>query len=311
MTFITGTITDSNPGPQIYARIETAALADGWLLDDSVTIGGNTHRVLKSPAAGNVRNLDWWLDINFPTTGIAGGMRFAPFEFYNPATDLATRGPIQGGFDNVIETTYYSRYGATQKGLETDWNNQTGYTISTGLTTASFTYYISITRNRIIALFTNNPSELVYTGFYTPTTEYIENTAVGGLLFPLVMLKMPSASNVQGGNASNNAQLCVTRVPKFTAFNWSGANLNCTGIGQLVAGQVGVAPAPTTNETVLSPMVLIFGTAPNTGFVGVLDGMAHGYVNAVAVRGDTVTINADTWYMTTPNATSAAFMRAV
>src|SRR6187402_1092437 len=112
MTYITGTITDANPGPLLYAAIETAAIALGYTLEDTVVIGSNTHKILKSAAAGNSRGQDWYLDINFATTGVVGGIRFAPFEGYNPATDQGIRGPYTIS-TTAIEQTYYSPFGVT------------------------------------------------------------------------------------------------------------------------------------------------------------------------------------------------------
>jgi hypothetical protein len=322
MTFITGSITNANPGPALYSAIETAALAGGWTLEDTVVIGGNTHKVLKSAAAGNVQGLDWFLDINYPTTGTTGGIRFAPFEGYTAASDVGLRGPY-ATTDSTIEGTNYSRFGATTSALETSWANTASYTnLSVALTTSAFTYNISITRNRIIVQLTNDQTKIAYTGFFTPSSAH--STHAGASLFPLVMTVLTNSSaraQSSGGSASAAA---LTRAPKAAGTNlgqtWSWANsvaipLTDLSLSGLSTGQAGVAVSPFTNTTGLIPVPVVMGYpsqfvgAYHGASVGFLDGVAVGQVLSSAVRGDELTIGSDTWYATSPSSTFAIFFK--
>lgn len=314
MTFITGSITNANPGPALYAVIETAALADGWTLDDTVTIGGNTHKVLKSAAAGNTYALDWYLDINYPTTGTTGGIRFCPFEGYTAASDVATRGPRTGSSDSTIETTYYSRLGATTQALETTWANTASNTgLSTALTTSAFTYWVSITRNRIIVLLSNVGTSVAYAGFFTPTSAHTSHA--GASLFPLVMAVINSGASAFA-STSSTASMAFTRVPKSTSTNW-GSNAGTDRLGLITSGQVGVADSLNTGQTLLSPLPVYMGaqaassSVPGGSFVGTFDGLATGYVVSSAIRGDTVTVGSDTWYALAPSSSVTVFLKGV
>ncbi len=318
MTYITGSITNANPGPTLYALIETAALADGWTLDDTVVIGANTHKVLKSAAAGNTYALDWYLDINYPTTGTTGGIRFTPFEGYTAATDLALRGPRSGASDTTIDATTYSRYGLTASALETNWANTTAYTtMSVVLSAAATTYWISITRNRIIVLLSSAPTQLAYAGFYTPLSSV--STWAGAALFPLITTVIPATAIAVASTTASTTAASLTRLPKATTVQW-GTHVSVQGLIPLnyVGGQAGTAVSPFTGEVAIVPLPIVAGgTSVNaasgntTAFIGNLDGVATGFVAGTTVRGDTLTIGADTWISHTISSSQAVFFKAV
>jgi hypothetical protein len=303
MTFITGTITNANPGPALYTVIETAALAIGWTLEDTVTIGSNTHKVLKSAAAGNSQSLDWYLDINYPTTGVTGGIRFAPFEGYTAASDVALRGPVSANA-TTIDATTYSRYGASTSALETNWTNGVTYTsLSAVMTTTIFTYWISITRNRIIVMLSSDSSGVYYTGFFNPTTAHA--TEAGASLFPLVMSKAAIATPLASSSTSAaQASLVFTRLPKFTTLTGTGWGASAVLVGNFgaVEGVAGGAAAPSTARVTLTAPSVMMGAASfgigqaGASKVGTLEDLAIAAAAPTVVRGDTLTVGSDTWY---------------
>jgi hypothetical protein len=328
MTTINGTITSANPGPALYSALETAMLADGWTLEDTVVIGGNTHKVLKSAAAGNVQNLDWFLDINYPTTGTTGGVRFAPFEAYTAASDLGVRGPYTANVSTTIDGTTYSRFGATGSALETNWANSASYTgLSLALTTGSFNYRISVTRNRIISLLTNSPNQIAYAGFFTPSAAHASHA--GAALFPLVMAVFNStvASAITGGSAGTTT-LALTRLPKLTtmvANGWATYGIVPTqvvGVGGAPEGQIGTLVSPFTGRSSVRPLPVLINAAgttisaittstPLVDEIGTIEDVACGYVATTSIRDDSVTIGSDTWYDVTPSSASTLFFRAI
>jgi hypothetical protein len=319
MTFITSSITNANPGPTLYTAIETAALALGFTLDDTVVIGGNTHKLLKSAAAGNTYGLDWWLDINYPTTGTTGGIRFAPFEGYTAATDVGLRGPYSANA-STIDATTYSRFGATTSALETNWANSASFSaLSTALTTSAFAYYVSITRDRIIVGLSNVPGSLAYAGFFTPSSAH--STNAGAALFPLVMAVLASSNAGASSNTTaGSVTAAFTRIPKASSINWgthARIPINDLASAGVVSGQIGTAASEFTGQSTLQPIPLIMGSAtaatttPLASGVGVLDGVQAGFVSATAARGDTVTIGSDTWYAASPSSSFTIFMKGV
>jgi hypothetical protein len=327
MTFITNTITNANPGPTLYTPIETAMLADGWTLVDTVTIGGNTHKVLKSAAAGNVQGLDWYLDINFPTTGTTGGIRFCPFETYDAAAHTAGGGPFWQS-STTIDATNYNRFGTTKSALETNWANVASNGLSTALSTAAFTYRISVTRNRIIVLLDNVPGAIAYAGFFTPSSAFASNA--GAALFPLVVAVL-NPSQATSYTNSNAGTACLTRLPKVSTMAGSGWAYHCavatgsSAVGGWPEGQAGVAVSPLTGRTTGRPLTVAAqpGGSSSTGLssqsssvasvddIGTIDDVINAYVSSGSVRGDSITIGSDTWYDVTPNSSATLFFRGI
>jgi hypothetical protein len=311
MTFITGSITNANPGPALYAAIETAALADGWTLDDTRVIGSNTHKVLKSAAAGNVQGLDWFLDINYPTTGVTGGIRFAAFEGYNSGTGVAVNGPYAIS-STIIDPTTYSRYGSTGHALETNWFNTASHAgLSNTLSTSAFTYWISITRDRIIVMLSTQVSNIHYAGFYTPTAAHASHA--GGALFPLITTRLTTTTSTTAGSSSSSVpSASLTRLPKITSVSWNASCSTWGGphlvgiLGAGVIGAGGLSPSVITGETSVTPIPILAGTTSfnvvgttPAAFIGTLMDMGGASVVDTSMRGDEVTIGSDTWYVCT------------
>jgi len=323
MTFITGAISNSNPGPALYSAIETAALALGYTLVDTVVIGSNTHKVLKSAAAGNAQGLDWYLDINYPTTGTTGGMRFAPFEGYNASTHVATRGPYSGNSTTVDQTTY-SAFGASTSALETNWMNSATYSSLSAVLSTSFTYYISITRDRILVELTSDAQYLTYSGFFTPTSAH--STAAGSALFPLVMTRMVAPTSTTTAMTTSfgvSTSLVFTRAPGAPTgswFNWSASGMILVGATAFLgAGQLGgVGAAPFTSDQEFAPIPVIMGfnnttfsTANAPSLVGYLKDVGVALGGSTVTMGNTVTVGSDTWYSTTQANGGVALLRGV
>lgn len=318
MTFITGTVTNANPGPTLYALIETPALAAGWTLDDTVVIGGNTHKVLKSAAAGNTYGLDWYLDINYPTTGITGGMRFTPFEGYTAASDVGLRGPYSAA-NAVLDATTYSRFGATTSALETNWANSASYTaLSATLSTSTFTYWITITRDRIIVMTSLQATQVSYAGFFTPTSAHSSNA--GAALFPLVTATVTANSASTSSTTPSSVTMAFTRTPKLTSIPSWGSSAYATAqagvLGFFGSGQAGVAASEITGASQLVPVPILMGVGVTPGvgstlsaLAGYFDGVAAGYVLSSAVRGDSLTVGSDTWYAATPSGSYGLFFK--
>lgn len=325
MTFITGTITSATPGPALYAVIETAALADGWTLDDTVVIGSNTHKVLKSAAAGNTYNLDWFLDINFPTSGTSGGIRFAAFEDFNSSTDLAYRGPFTNS-SSIIDGSTYSRYGATGYALETNWANGASHSgMSNALSTSAFTYWISITRDRIVVMLSTQQNTMHYAGFYEASDGHLAHA--GADAFPLITTRVtPSSSPTSPTSSSSSPSSSLTRLPKAESLsNWNANSSTWAVLMPFVLGSGtiasdGLMPSQISGETTIHPVPIVAGVtsiglggSTPSGFIGTLMGVASAAANTVVTRGDTVTVGSDVWYLTTPvnSGSGALLMKAV
>jgi len=185
--YITGTVTDANPGPALHAVMATTLTAAGYTLVDTVVIATRTHKIWKSPAAGNTQNLDWYLDVAFTTAG-AAVFGITPFESFDPATDLGYRG-VYLASQTTTDAATGTRFGATGFALETNWFSvaSTGGASSwpAALTASTqFGYWCSINANRVILMVSGTPGYPQYAGFYEPDPLYAAKA--GANIYPLV-----------------------------------------------------------------------------------------------------------------------------
>ncbi len=317
MTFITNSINSATPGATLYAAFETAALALGFTLDDTVVIGTRTHKVLKSPAAGNTRGVDWWLDFSYTTTG-AGSVMIVPFEGYTPAGDLGIRGPYSAN-STAFETTNYSSNGNTGFALETTWANSVSHT---GLQIAlvasvAFVYRISITRDRVIINLSNAGTQVLYAGFYVPTAAALAHQ--GASCVPLITCRVASTVGANSSTSTASITAAVTRLPKYPDISaaWMtsgwGGSLTVFVNTALCGGRAGDWVHPASGELAYTPYCVGFGgTTPGItlGFVGQLDGVLYGYTAASAALGDTIVQGGDTYFLSTPQSQVAVAVKA-
>jgi hypothetical protein len=304
MTFITPTIpADANPGPLVHTELATAMLALGWTLEDTVVIGARTHKVYKSAAAGNTYGLDWFLDVSYPTTGVATGLIITPFEGYTAASDVALRGPYSAS-STTFDATTYSRFGATTSALETNWANAGTYTsLDSPLSIAGFGLLASITRDRVIVCVSTEATQASYAGFFTPTSEHTAHA--GAALFPLITVRLSGRSDRASDSSIGNVSAALTRVPKLSSIsNWS---THCV-VGVDLArmnGVVGGVASEADNQITSSPFMVGSGastwstTSAPISRVGELDGVQCARMDAAVVRGDTVTVSGDSFVTST------------
>jgi hypothetical protein len=326
MTLYSASFTNANPGPALYALLLPHFTAQGYTEDDTVVIGARTHKILKSAAGNNSFGLQMFLDVSYPTTGVASGFMITPFEDYNAAGDLGIRG-IYTSTSTVIDPGTFSRYGAASSALETNWANTVSHTgLMLTLSTAATTYWASVTPQRIALMLTSSPTHIAYAGFFTPTAEH--DAWADTAMYPLIACRLLSGSNSNSSNTAGSSTAGVTRMPKVAAFDatavggpvgWAdsvnvGAN---THLGRVGGGIVGGAVSPFTGLAAIAPIPVTFGTAsapsnvtPWAAHVGNLDGVGTGYAVGATVRGDTVTIDGVTWHATTPVGNNSYFLKA-
>lgn len=303
MAYNTGVITDPSPGPALHTALATLLTSAGYALVDTVVISTRTHKVWKSPAASNAAGLDWYLDVAYTTTG-NGNLWLLPFEGYDASTDLALRGIVSGSSITTIDAATGSRFGATASALETNWYGpaQSSTSMALTLTTTAFTYWASITADRVIVMHTNLASSIFYTGLYTPDATYASKA--GSALFPLIALRAAPSSSTCFALASPtlaSVTAALTRVAPVTALTGSGWGAH-VGCWYGFAARGVATPSGSTAIAVPSGSSLYVegdcngADAGYVGRFGVLKDIAVGTTTTGAVaRGDTVTIGTDTW----------------
>lgn len=304
MTFIEGTITsEANPAAKLYTDYIDGALSSaGFTLVDTVTIGARTHKVWKSDAGDNVAGLDWYLDIAYTTTG-AGSVWLIPFEHYEPSTDLGYRGPMGAPSTGTIAGAFYTIYEGTGQALETNWSPRAGdtnYLLPTN--TSSFYFALSITPDRVIALSSQAPTNVLYTGLYEPDPNVAAHA--GADLFPLW-------TGVIVASGSNYGALC--RVPKVTG-NYVTSRFAVPRNLQATLRTPAIPSGPTNIYGAGALIPIPISTDSNTG-VDAIWGYPYdlraGIGSASVVRGDTVTIAADDWVLTSYHASGIFGFKAV
>ena len=221
-----------------------------------------------------------------------------------------------------METTNYSRYGASQFALETNWANLTTHT---GLQVAlvastAFVYRISATRDRVIVNLSNAPTQLLYCGFYTPTSTALAYQ--GASCIPLITCRLTSGSNAASSTTVGSVSAAVTRMPKYpdlsTTYVSSGSGWGTSVFvfsnGGLLGGRAGDLVHPATGDVAFTPMYVGLGnnsTGLSLGVVGNLDGVIAGYTSAAATLGDTVVYGGDTYTISQPTSQSAHAFKQV
>jgi hypothetical protein len=302
MTYWEETIpADANPGPLVYTALATKLLALGWTLEDTVVIGARTHKVLKSAAAGNTYNLDWFLDVSYPTTGIATGLMLCPFEGYTAASDVALRGPYAAS-STTLDPTTYSRFGATTSALESSWVNSSFFSsLDTPLSTSAFVINASVTRDRVILLSSTEGTQVSYCGFYTPTAAHVAHA--GASLFPLVLARLSGLSERASSTTNASVAAALTRIPKVSAVQW-GTHCVVGPITMRINGRIGGSASEVDSQITTSPFLVGAGgstwsSAAGVSQIGELDGVQGGYADAAVTRGDTVVVDGVTHTLAT------------
>jgi len=307
MAYISGTVTDANPGPVLYALMAPALTTAGYTLVDTVVVTTRTYKIWKSAAASNAQNLDWYLCVGYTTTG-AATISLTTFEYYDPATDLGYRGPYTAT-STVIDATTSTRYGATGSALETNWWGPASTGNQTSLTTTAFGYWISITADRVILLCSTAASVPMYAGLYEPDPQYTAKAAAK--LYPLF-----TGQIIGGTSLGGTPSAALTRIPPMTAFVSTGDwrnHLLCTPTVPLTSFPA-LPTGPTTTYPIAATRVML--TSPQsaplqlTGRWGWLRDVYVVGATAAVVRGDTATIGGDTYLLTTTLTSQAAAFKA-
>jgi hypothetical protein len=312
MTYWEETIpADANPGPLVHTALATKLLAQGWTLEDTVVISTRTHKVYKSAAAGNTYGLDWYLDVSYPTTGIATGVMLAPFEGYTAGSDVGLRGPYSAS-SAVLDGATYSRFGATTSALETSWVNNSTYTaMDIPLSTSAFVINASVTRDRAIVLSSTEPTQVSYCGFFTPTSAHIAHA--GGTLFPLITVRLSGSSDRGSAASAAGVSAALTRVPKVSSINWA---THCV-VGpnaMRMNGRVGGAASEGDNQITTVPFLVgisssAWGSASSQ--IGELDGVQCAFADPAVARGDFATVGGTAYALSTVLSNATILMAQV
>lgn len=305
MTFLLNTLTDGNAASVLAGSIDTALIANGYVLVDTVVITTLTHKVYKNPASNNVSGLDWFVVISYPTTGV-GNIDIIPMEYYDPATHLAYR-VVNSESSSALETTYYSKYGATgyalnaaQLAIKPGASNN--FYLSTAAT--SFAYWISITKDRILGMTSQINNKVLYVGVYTPDSEY--SSYCGSALFPLI-----ACSILNDGLAQSKA---ITRAPKLQLNTMPRWDIIPTVEGEYgTQGSASIGPRipdgpPDATGKQYATLYRVSGASYSNGATdgrtagvyGRLKDVAFTHGASTVTQGSTVTIAGETWYVSAP-----------
>lgn len=332
MTYTSNSLTSANPAADLYTALATALSSAGFTLSDTQVIGTRTHKVWKSPGGSNSFGSDWYLDVAYTTTG-AGSIWLGAFEGYSSPNGI--RGPYNVTNDTTTpDATTFSRLGATGAPLDQttwsfgNWSHIVSNMAQIQTTTSAFAYFISATTDRVIALTSVAPTNLVYCGLFTPYTPWANKC--GSALFPLVTgtASVPSGTGsgmcpaaVVSSFSSQSAYPCgLTRRPPVATVGNNGsqqgygttylgsAYTDGSGGGASSGGGIG-APVVSV-DTASNPFydaphggqIAVFNSWPNTtgGSGGLVLGTLKDcgvFASSAVTRGDTVTVSGVTWVL--------------
>jgi hypothetical protein len=312
MTYITNTINSANPSADLYTALAAALTSAGYTLEDTVVISTRTHKIWKSPAAGNAANKDWFVDIAYATSG-AGHLYVIPMENYDAANDLAIRMVYGGAGDISIDPTTFSRYGDAGYSLEhSNWRLSAAGSSNMRLNTAAgtaFGYWISVTGTRIAGITSVVPTDMLYAGLYE--LDPLHATIAGADAFPLILAMLNANGIGSPASTVGSATAALTRIPKATdlvgnnSFGWAyipyvrpvhlASVANQPGFPGLPSDSTEVAPRAASRLLVISSTSK--GSLGFVGPLGLLYDVAAVASTATVVRGDTVTIAGNTWVL--------------
>jgi len=312
MTYITGTVTNANPGVTLYNLMATELTALGFTLTDTVVVSTRTHKIWLSAAAGNAIGKDWYLDVVYTTTG-AGTLFLGVMEFFDPATDLAYRAAYSGSRSS--DATYYSPFGATGLALEGTWGyvaTAAAHSNSNGnldLPSSAFGYWITLTRDRVIVLLSSNPAHMLYAGAYAPSAGHA--AAAGADVYPLF------AGKFNNSGPLGSLAVGITRLPKFTTASTVAWNLKATSaiVGVSTTIEPPGFPADVTvagpRLAAAIPLSTVGGSVFPRAYLGVFRDLATMTGDATVARGDTASDGTNTWVFATGTTSGLLLFKAV
>lgn len=315
-------MTNANPAATLAAAMDTALLAEGYTLEDTVVIGTRTHKVYKSPAAINAEGLDWYLDLAYTTTG-NGSVWMGAFETYDAVAHTAGFGPYCTS-STTVDATEFSRYGSTKYALETNWGHISNNLAQIECQTSAFTYWVSITGDRIIAMTSVNAVKVNYVGHLDPYAPWKAKVAATtpGKWNPIVTcnVTIPAADHAYGMGKG-----ALSRVPPVAiTVSWSSGGMSIRssssgaspstgtstnggcGIGG-PSGHVDTGESPYLDGGPLADTIQVVvqrsGGSTNISGWGHAAGLLYdvgrfGTSGATSVvRGDTTTVDGDPWVL--------------
>lgn len=316
MTLVSNTINSVNPSLDLYTALEAALTSNGYTLVDTVVISTRTHKIWKNPAANNPAAKDYFVDLTYATTG-AGALYIMPYEFYDPATDLAYRGPANGVF--TPEGTYWSQHGATGLSLENAlFQLRAGTTTQFLLDTtigSSFAFWVSINNRRIAGFTQSTPSKMLYCGLYQPDAQHL--AYVGADCFPICVAKL---DNSQGGGENQSTADSLAALTRFPRVNISidqrvtnGPTTRIASVYSSYYLKKGYDMARSNSPSLLygggvaSPVSVrresggsnVMAQEQSFGVMGHLYDIAYAFVDNTVLRGDSVTVGGALWHLTT------------
>ena len=285
MGYITGTMSDANAPSVLYGLIAAELTAEGWTLEDTVVIGSNTHKVWKNSAANNPANVTFFVDVYYPTTG-GGAIRLNLFEDYDAATDRNYR---QVSYATSLDATYRS-YSPGASTLESGGSTR----VAINTSTASFGYWILVSNKAIIAIGSVDPTIAGYVGLYEPRPEYA--AAAGALLFPVVACRLQAGFSQVTGSSN---PFGLTRIPPYGVSN---APYMFSTRVEIPSLSTLYARLPTGNTIfgstfAASKIEIILELSASPARLGTLYDLMAVPVDSTVARGDTVSIDGDTYVL--------------
>jgi hypothetical protein len=295
-TYATGTINDASTyGISLYNAIAAALTAEGWTLVDTIVISTRTHKVWRNDSTRSALGKTWYLALSYLTSG-ASNVSIRPFEDFDTGGDLGIRGCAYVSA-TTIESTYFSRFGATGYALDSaNWLSATSSLCELQAVGSSFTYWIVVDADHIKGISSTSPTFFRYVGLLEPTLDHADYA--GAALLPLALV-----SNLSGNDA--NFYTYLTRAPRMTAMlaNWN------TGINAYLrphegaAGVLNGSVSPLINKR-RGSCLWVQPSATEAAFGRAKD-VAVFRSAAGVTAGDRVTIDGETWVLSSHNSTPA------
>ena len=288
MSYQTGSILSATPSNEVMTIIESMLTAHpAWEFVENYVDGTYTNRVWKCLGTENGFGQDFYVAFMRLTASIGTAQIIVQVaEQYNATTHVATRALANPGSTFTVDATYAAPYGNTGYAFShANWYKSIPYTP----TTSTFQYYFVVTPNSIL-MAGSSTTYPVFAGLYEPFWDGLDTIPD----FPLCAIQM-GYSDADGSGA-------FTRMPgaqgtsytdTMAAYWYLGAvGSPANALLQTPHGSVGTNN-PVSKQKLYGAEVCAMtgsGTFPPKGvFTDMLYFMGSGG------RGDTLTVDGDTW----------------
>jgi hypothetical protein len=225
MSYSSGSASNANSASAFLALLDTLILSvTGWSkVSTAIIVGTNTWNVYKSSGANNSFGTDFYVALGYPTAAPVN-LLMTIMESWNTGTLLASNYP-----PNIaqVPTGVFANPGAAQALPST--GTTFGYLQTAAAITTAFSYFMSVTADRIIFSLLNSTAASM--GYYIGLYDSFNTVAVDP--FPICVVNIGTTGSASVGAAITSSPTAAsglaTREPAQAISGATNFSVGCNG----------------------------------------------------------------------------------